>query len=216
MWHCVLTRFCNRTGGVSTRLCQVTRHRAGLCFTLASFILKLKCYSSKQVPCTETQNFYKCHSSVEYYRLSIVYWCGCENLSIRSIAIAITSYTIIDIWHAYVLTSHGWVITYHTYINVIIYVCPYSSSSATIRKTSHMGILPDTRNCGLRMRRECRERFPRHRLLRKPLLSDPGMHHGTCMTQVSWCMSGSLTRGGRKKTFPALPAHAQPAILRIW
>ena len=122
MWHCVLTRFCNRTGGVSTRLCQVTRHRAGLCFTLASFILKLKCYSSKQVPCNETQNFYKCHSSVEFYRLSIVYWCGCENLSIRSIAIAITSYTIIDIWHAYVLTSHGWVITYHTFINVIIYV----------------------------------------------------------------------------------------------
>ena len=29
-----------------------------------------------------------------------------------------------------------------------------------------------------------------HRLLRKPLVSDPGMHH------VPWCMSGSLTRGG--------------------
>ena len=27
-----------------------------------------------------------------------------------------------------------------------------------------MGLLPDTRNYGLRMRRECRERFPRHRL----------------------------------------------------
>ena len=26
-----------------------------------------------------------------------------------------------------------------------------------------MGLLPDTQNCGLRMRRECRERFPRHR-----------------------------------------------------
>ena len=25
-----------------------------------------------------------------------------------------------------------------------------------------MGLLPDTQNCGLRMRRECRERFPRH------------------------------------------------------
>ena len=23
-----------------------------------------------------------------------------------------------------------------------------------------MGLLPDTKNCGLRMRRECRERFP--------------------------------------------------------
>ena len=46
------------------------------------------------------------------------------------------------------------------------------------------------------MRRECRERFPRHRLQRKPLVSDPGVHHGTCVTHVPWCMSGSQTRGG--------------------
>ena len=25
-----------------------------------------------------------------------------------------------------------------------------------------------------------------------PLISDPGMHHGTCVTHVPWCMSGSL------------------------
>ena len=59
-----------------------------------------------------------------------------------------------------------------------------------------MGLLPGTQNCGLRMRRECRERFPRHRLQRKPLVSDPDMHHGTCVAHVPWCMSGSLTRGG--------------------
>ena len=47
-----------------------------------------------------------------------------------------------------------------------------------------MGLLPNTENGGLRMRRECRERFPRHRLQRKPLTSDPGMHHGTCVTHV--------------------------------
>ena len=46
------------------------------------------------------------------------------------------------------------------------------------------------------MRRECREHFPRHLLQRKPLVSDPGMHHGKCVTHVPWCMSGSLTRGG--------------------
>ena len=40
------------------------------------------------------------------------------------------------------------------------------------------------------MRRECRERFPRCRLQRKPLISDLGTHH------APWCMSGSLTRGG--------------------
>ena len=37
--------------------------------------------------------------------------------------------------------------------------------------------------------------FFRHRLQRKPLVSDPGMHHGTCVTHVPWCMSGSLTHG---------------------
>ena len=31
-----------------------------------------------------------------------------------------------------------------------------------------MGLLPDTENCVLRMRRECRERFPRHRWLAIP------------------------------------------------
>ena len=46
------------------------------------------------------------------------------------------------------------------------------------------------------MSRECRECFPRHRLQRKPLVSVPDMHHGTCVTHVPWCMSGLLTRGG--------------------
>ena len=78
-----------------------------------------------------------------------------------------------------------------------------------------MGLLSDRQNCGLRMRRECRERFPRHRLQRKPLVSDPGMHRGSCVTHVPWCMSRSLTHGGGK-TFPTFPAHAQPASLRIW
>ena len=37
--------------------------------------------------------------------------------------------------------------------------------------------------------------FLRHRLQRKPLVSEPDMHHGSCVTPVPWCMSGSLTRG---------------------
>ena len=40
------------------------------------------------------------------------------------------------------------------------------------------------------MRRECQERSPRHQLF-----SDPDMHHGTCVTHVPWCISGSLTGG---------------------
>ena len=48
------------------------------------------------------------------------------------------------------------------------------------------------------------ERFPRHRLQRKPLVSDPGMHHGTRVTHVPWCMSGSQTRSGGEN-FPGIP-----------
>ena len=54
------------------------------------------------------------------------------------------------------------------------------------------------------MRRECRERFPRHRLQRKPLVSDPGMHHGTCVTHVPWCMAGSPNCGGGENV-PGIP-----------
>ena len=65
------------------------------------------------------------------------------------------------------------------------------------------------------MHRECRESFPHHHLQRKPLVSDRGIHHGTRVTHMPWCMSGSLTHVAGKK-FPAFPAHAQPTILRIW
>ena len=44
------------------------------------------------------------------------------------------------------------------------------------------------------------ELFPRHRLQRKLLVGD----HGTCVTHVSWCMSGSLTRGGGENV-PGIP-----------
>ena len=50
-------------------------------------------------------------------------------------------------------------------------------------------------------------------------ISDLDMHHGTCVTHVPWCMprslpSSSLWSRRRGKTFPTLPALAQPVILR--
>ena len=71
---------------------------------------------------------------------------------------------------------------------------------------SATGLLPDTLNRWLRMHREYRELFPRPRLQSKPLVSDPGMHHDTCVTHVPWCMSGSLTRyGGVPRHSPGVP-----------
>ena len=53
-----------------------------------------------------------------------------------------------------------------------------------------MGLLPHAQTCGLRMRRECWERF--HPTLQ---VSDPDMHHGACVTHVPWWMTESLTSG---------------------
>ena len=48
------------------------------------------------------------------------------------------------------------------------------------------------------MRQECWGHFPRHWLQRTPLVSDPDMHHDTCIT------SGSLIRG-RGESIPGNP-----------
>ena len=67
-----------------------------------------------------------------------------------------------------------------------------------------MDILTDTQTGWLRMYREFRERFPRYRLQRKLRVSDPGMHHVTCVTHVPWCISGSPTGGGGENV-PGIP-----------
>ena len=41
---------------------------------------------------------------------------------------------------------------------------PAQENIAAVAMLKPMGFLPDTQNCGLRMRRECQERFLRHRL----------------------------------------------------
>ena len=38
----------------------------------------------------------------------------------------------------------------------------------------------------------------------EPLVSDPDMHHRTCITHVPWCMSGSLTSSGGENV-PRIP-----------
>ena len=57
--------------------------------------------------------------------------------------------------------------------------------------------------------------FPRRRFQKNPLVSDPGMHHGTCVTHVPWYMSGSLTCGDGENV-PGIPRACAPAFLLIW
>ena len=57
--------------------------------------------------------------------------------------------------------------------------------------------------------------FPRRGFQRKLLVSDPGMHHDTCVTHVPWCMPWSPTCGNGENV-PGIPGACAPAILRIW
>ena len=52
--------------------------------------------------------------------------------------------------------------------------------------------------------------FPHHQLHIKPLINDPSMHHGTCVTHVPWCMSGLLIRGGGESV-PGIPLRMHNA-----
>ena len=65
---------------------------------------------------------------------------------------------------------------------------------------------PLTRNVKLRVAHVSRmpRTFPPLPHQRKPQVSDLGMHHGTCVTHVPWCMSGSLTHGGGENV-PRIP-----------
>ena len=50
---------------------------------------------------------------------------------------------------------------------------------------------------------------PRGRPQTNPQVSDPGMHHGTCVTHVPWCSRDSLSPVAGK-TLPVFSAHAHP------
>ena len=59
------------------------------------------------------------------------------------------------------------------------------------------------------------EHFPATDFNWKLLVSDSGMHHGTCVTHVPWCLSRSLTHVGGEYVH-GISMHSQPTILHIW
>ena len=92
----------------------------------------------------------------------------------------------------------------HIFCNAFDLFCCYIYISIYVNRCGGMVLLPLTQNYRFCMRREGMERFPRLRFQKKPRISDPGMHHGTCDTHVPWCMSGSLIRGGGENV-PGIP-----------
>ena len=80
-----------------------------------------------------------------------------------------------------------------------------------------MGLLPDTQNCELCLRREF---FPLHRLQRKPLVSDPSMHYGTCVTHGPWFMSREKRSGHslqmRNPQFYVFGKRPIGSVTKLW
>ena len=70
-----------------------------------------------------------------------------------------------------------------------------------------MGLLPDTQTCMSRMRREYRERS-RH--------ASRHEHHARVVEHFGIANLRFPLKSVAGKKFPAFPAHAQPALLRIW
>ena len=93
--------------------------------------------------------------------------------------------------------THGFGMWLKYLIHYVIYFW-WSNTASSILGITKSGNGPLTRYVKLRVVHASGMPgiFPRHRLQRKPLVSDPGKHHGTCVTHVPWCISGSLTRGG--------------------
>ena len=102
----------------------------------------------------------------------------------------------------------------------LCYILIIDQSRFSVMLTFHMphcfmGLSPDTQNCWLRMRRECRERFPCYCGLAIPI----------CITARAWrtCRDACRDRwlavslkSVAGKTFPAFPAHTHLTVLRIW
>ena len=99
-----------------------------------------------------------------------------------------TTYWPPNSFMTYIVPTSDWSMASLTYTLPSADSSVDSLTDTLLASDSPMGILPNTWNCWLRMHRECRERFPRR-------VSDPDMHHGTCLTHGPWSMPGSLTSG---------------------
>ena len=105
------------------------------------------------------------------------------------------------IWHFYVVEKNALTACIIRTMLFDVAVRYKTWASCQIRKIAACACTGNARNV-----------FPRRRLQRKPLISEPDMHHGTIITHVPWCMSRSLTCGGGEN----VPGAYAPAIWRIW
>ena len=139
--------------------------------------------------CSEGHMCQLVHSSIFWVRWLAIRCGVCTFSSINHVRITFENRIIVSpwvhrsVWPVHLRVTCPYFTPHVLWITLNIEVSKVSYSQLKL-SYSPMGLLPDTWNCGLCMRRECRERFPRHRLQKKPLVSDPDMHHGACVTHM--------------------------------
>ena len=81
--------------------------------------------------------------------------------------------------------------------------------------TSDIGLLPDTENCGLRMHRECRERFPLPPTSKKTA-NQWSRHASRHVRHARAEMHVGIAYLRRRGKRPRIPGARPATILRIW
>ena len=102
--------------------------------------------------------------------------------------------------HPHLLTEINWKAWTNNYTHVFVWGAIYFAESSTALLMTRRRKGPWA-SCQIRILRVAHAPgmpgtfFPPP-ISRKPQVSDPDMHHGTCVTHVPWRKSGSLTSGG--------------------
>ena len=112
----------------------------------------------------------------------------------------------LDNYHVWALPMwcvHDW-LHLHRVLNTVHYTNRSSSSDANIHQYTGPWA-----SCQIRKTEGCACAGNAGTFSPPPWISDPDMNHGTCVTRVPWCMSGSLTSGflwrrWRKKNVPRI------------
>ena len=141
--------------------------------------------------------------------LFCLHWC--DNYAVESSVCVAKLHIFTNIW--FLSTNlRTWNVQFLSFCYVMIAKCRQNNKQCIYGLWASYQI---RKIAGCACARNAGNVFPHCRFQRKPLVSDPGMHHGTCVTHVPWCMSGSLTCGDGENV-PGIPGACAPAILRIW
>ena len=96
-------------------------------------------------------------------------------------------------------------------------VCEFDIAACKIGKDSQHQLLQQWAPYQIRNIANCACTWNTGNVFPATAVSDPDIHHGTCVTHVPRCMPGPLTNGGAGvENVPGIAGSAQPPMSGIW